>query len=82
MLKRITYIIFVCFYMSNFFLNGLLWCDQLILPPKELIHPYTQESGGSDMGIKRHWPEEIETKFRQVEVLVVEALQIFDTIDI
>ena len=34
------------------------------------------------MGIRRHWPEEIETKFRQVEVLVVEALQIFDTINI
>ena len=34
------------------------------------------------MGIKRHRPEEIETKLRQVEVLVVEALQIFDTIDI
>ena len=48
--------------------------------PKEVVHGYSYEHGGSAMANKRPKPEEIVAKLRQVEVLVGQGKRRIDAI--
>jgi transposase-like protein len=48
--------------------------------PIEWVHRYYYENGGSEVANKRHKPEEIVSKLRQVEVLVGQGMARIDAI--
>ena len=45
-----------------------------------MVHRYCEEYGGSEIATKRHKPEEIVTKLRQVEVLIGQGMARIDAI--